>query len=80
MWWRLRTLKSCPLKNRSASRLRWRALQEQLQKALAQVPRWEREFGQRKRELDQEVAGVVLVNLVDDLLAKYHDLPDVVPS
>lgn len=53
-------------------------LQEQLQKALAQAPRWEREFRDRKREIDQEVADVVLVNLMDDLYAKYNDLPDVV--
>jgi lon-related putative ATP-dependent protease len=53
-------------------------LQEQLQKALSQAPRWEREFRDRKREIDQEVADVVLVNLMDDLYAKYADLPDVV--
>ncbi|MCL4859242.1 MAG: Lon protease family protein [Caldilineaceae bacterium] len=54
------------------------ALQEQLQKLLALAPRWEREFRDRKRELDQEVAGVVLVNLMDDLYEKYAKLEAVV--
>jgi predicted ATP-dependent protease len=53
------------------------ALQEQLQKVLSQAPRWEREFSERKRALDQEVAGVVLVNLMDDLYQKYKELPAV---
>lgn len=53
------------------------ALQEQLQKALAQTPRWEREFRSRQRTLEQEVAGVVLVNLMEDLYQKYADLPAV---
>jgi lon-related putative ATP-dependent protease len=53
-------------------------LQEQLQKILQQAPHWERDFRNRKRELDQEVAGVVLVNLLDDLFQKYAALPAVV--
>jgi lon-related putative ATP-dependent protease len=52
-------------------------LQEQLQKILSLAPRWEREFRERKRELDQEVAGVVLVNLMDELYQKYAELPAV---
>ena len=53
-------------------------LQEQLQKVLAQAPRWEREFRERKRALDQEVAGVILNNLMDELYERYADLPEVV--
>jgi lon-related putative ATP-dependent protease len=53
-------------------------LQEQLQKILSLGPRWEREFRERKRALDQEVAGVVLVNLMDELYQKYAELPAVV--
>lgn len=53
------------------------ALQEQLQKLLALAPRWEREFRDRKREIDQEVSGVVLINLMDDLYEKYTALPAV---
>lgn len=54
------------------------SLQEQLQKLLSQAPRWEREFRLRQRELEQEVASVVLVNLMEDLYQKYGDLPDVI--
>jgi lon-related putative ATP-dependent protease len=54
------------------------SLQEQLQKLLSQAPRWEREFRSRQRELEQEVASVVLVNLMEDLYQKYGDLPDVI--
>ncbi len=54
------------------------ALQEQLQKVLAQTPRWEREFRSRQRALEQEVAGVVLINLMEDLYQKYADLPAVI--
>lgn len=53
-------------------------LQDQLQKLLVQAPRWEREFRERKRALDQEVAGLILNNLMDELFQRYADLPDVV--
>ncbi|NLG64735.1 MAG: AAA family ATPase [Actinobacteria bacterium] len=54
------------------------ALQEQLQKVLLQVPRWKREFAKRLRTLNDEVTGVVVEDILDDLLAKYKDLSDVV--
>ncbi|OUC07987.1 hypothetical protein RY27_11675, partial [Litorilinea aerophila] len=53
-------------------------LQEQLQKVLYQVPRWEREFRRRLRELNQEISAFVVKDLIDDLLQKYADLPAVV--
>ncbi len=53
-------------------------LQEQLQKVLYQVPRWEREFRRRLRELNQELSAFVVKDLIDDLLQKYADLPAVV--
>jgi lon-related putative ATP-dependent protease len=53
-------------------------LQEQLQKILYQVPRWEREFRKRLRELNQEVSGFVLDDLLTDLLTKYAELPAVI--
>ena len=52
-------------------------LQEQLQKILYQVPRWEREFNQRLRDLNREVSSFVLEDLLNDLLTKYADLPSV---
>ena len=53
------------------------ALQEELQKVALQAPRWKREFGARLRELNEEVTGLVVEDLLDDLLAKYEGLPDV---
>jgi lon-related putative ATP-dependent protease len=54
------------------------ALQEELQKVLLQVPRWEREFRARLRDLDSEVATLVINDVMDDLFAKYQQLPNVV--
>lgn len=53
------------------------ALQVELQKVLLQVPRWEREFRSRLRDLDREVATLVINDVVDDLLEKYKELPNV---
>jgi lon-related putative ATP-dependent protease len=52
-------------------------MQEQLQKILYQVPRWEREFNQRLRELNQEVSGFVLEDLLRDMMEKYAEQPAV---
>jgi len=53
------------------------ALQVELQQALQQVPRWEREFRSRLDELQQEVAGFVLTDLMKDLYDKYSELEQV---
>lgn len=52
-------------------------LQGELQRALMQVPRWEREARSRLRELNDEVSGYVVNDLMDDLQEKYKDQPDV---
>jgi predicted ATP-dependent protease len=52
-------------------------LQEELQKVLLQVPRWEREFRSRLRDLDREVATLVINDVIDDLFEKYKNLPSV---
>jgi lon-related putative ATP-dependent protease len=53
------------------------ALQGELQKVLLQVPRWEREYRRQLRELNKEVTGFVLNDLMDDLFEKYQELPQV---
>ena len=53
------------------------ALQEELQTVALQAPRWKREFAARLRELNEEVTGLVVEDLLDDLLAKYEGLPHV---
>jgi len=52
-------------------------LQERLEAALKSIPRWERETRARLRELDQEVAAYAVSHLMEDLKAKYADLPEV---
>ncbi len=52
-------------------------LQEQLQKVLYQMPKLERDIRERLRELNQEISGFVLNELMDDLQQKYSDLPAV---
>lgn len=53
-------------------------LQEQLQKVLYQMPKLEREIRNRLRELNQEVSGFVLDELMEDFYQKYAELPAVV--
>ncbi|MEZ5126087.1 MAG: AAA family ATPase [Thermoleophilia bacterium] len=53
------------------------ALQDELQTVLLQVPRWQREFQTRLRELKDDVTSLVVADAIDDLLAAYKDLPDV---
>ncbi len=52
-------------------------MQEELQKILSKAPRWERDLRSALRDLNREVAEVVLVDLNDEVAAKYADLPDV---
>lgn len=53
-------------------------LQADLQKAMFKVPGWERELRKRIRTLDQEVATLVIANLIDDLFDKYQTFPEVI--
>lgn len=51
-------------------------MQEQLQKVLGKAPKWERELRNRVRELNREVAAVVLNDLDDEIRAKYENQPE----
>ncbi len=53
------------------------SLQQELQAVLLKVPRWERDFRARLRELQQEVSGFVLADVMEELYAKYKDLANV---
>ncbi len=53
-------------------------LERELQTVMLQVPRWQREFRNRLRDLNNEVSGFVVNDVLDDLLDKYRELPDVV--
>lgn len=51
--------------------------QQQFQAALRQAPQWEREFQNRLKELDQEVALLAVEHPIDELRHKYESLPEV---
>jgi lon-related putative ATP-dependent protease len=50
-------------------------MQEQLQKVIGNAPRWERELRSRLRDLNREVAAVVLADLHSEIAEKYAELP-----
>ncbi len=52
-------------------------MQEELQKILSKAPRWESELRNRLRELNREVAGIVLNGLQEELATKFADQPDI---
>ncbi len=54
------------------------AMQEELQRVLHQMPRWQRELRQKLMELDREVAGYTVRPLVEELRQKYSHLEEVV--
>jgi len=53
-------------------------MQEELQKIIHQMPRWEREMREKVRELDREITNFAVGHLIDELRKKYEELPDVV--
>jgi len=53
-------------------------MQEELQRVLSKAPRWEREMRNRLRELNREVAAVVLNDLIEEMSGKYSDTPGVI--
>ncbi|MBR9971250.1 Lon protease family protein [Magnetospirillum sulfuroxidans] len=53
------------------------ALQEKLEATLKLVPKWERESRASLRALDHDVVAFAIEHLLDELIAKYSDLPAV---
>ncbi|MEW6272206.1 MAG: ATP-binding protein, partial [Thermodesulfobacteriota bacterium] len=53
------------------------ALQEELQAAMAQSPKWHREALSRLKELNHEVATLAVKHLIDELRERNHDLPEI---
>ena len=54
------------------------SLQEELQKVLMQVPRWQREIREKLKELNREVAEYSVGGLIADFQEKYSESPDIV--
>ena len=53
-------------------------VQARLQEALPQARQWEREARKKVKELDRQVATFAVGGMMDELRAKYAELPDVV--
>jgi lon-related putative ATP-dependent protease len=53
-------------------------LQEELQKIMRHVPRWQREAREKLRELNQEITNFAVGGLIDELREKYTDFPKVI--
>lgn len=52
-------------------------LEKELQEILKKLPQWEREQREQLRNLNQEITGHAIGHLIDELIKKYDDLPDV---
>jgi hypothetical protein len=52
-------------------------LQDELQKILRQVPRWERELRDKIRDAHREVAASAIGHAIDDVRERYKTLPEV---
>ena len=53
------------------------ALQEQLERALHEMPKWRREAQRRARELNREVTSASVGSLMEEIKAEYEALPEV---
>jgi predicted ATP-dependent protease len=53
-------------------------LQEELQRGLRQVPRWQREMRERLKELNREFANFAVSGLMNELREKYTGLSEVI--
>lgn len=52
-------------------------LQDKLEATIKQIPQWERETRAKVRELDQEVASFAISHLMEEMTARWQDLPQV---
>ena len=53
-------------------------LHEKLRRVLSQFPAWRKETNEKLQALDQETARNAISHLIQSLLQRYHDQPDVV--
>ncbi|PIE17058.1 MAG: ATP-dependent protease [Proteobacteria bacterium] len=53
------------------------ALETRLEETIRQVPLWQREAREAMRRLDREVTDKAVAHLMEELVARYGDLPDV---
>ena len=53
-------------------------LQERLQKALEEIPQWEKKQREKVRQLNRDMTRYAVSHLIQDLRKKYTDLPSVI--
>jgi len=66
-----------PEAQREAFREKIQKLEEELEKIIHQVPRWQREGKRKIRELDRDVTRVAVENLMEDMHRSWCDQPAV---
>ncbi len=54
------------------------ALHDELELVFRELPRWEKEARERVRALDREVTSFAVDHLLDELRARYTDLPEII--
>lgn len=69
--------RTLPEEEQKALESKVEGFQEEAQQALRQMPGWERDRHERVRELDREITGLAVANLLDEVRKKYPDVPDV---
>ncbi len=53
-------------------------LEQQMQTVMREAPQWEREHREKLRQLNREVTEFVVGHMIEDLRARYADLPQIV--
>jgi len=71
-------LKELPEEERKRLEAGVEMLQEELQKVLRQIPRWQREMRRKVRELNREITNFAVGGLIEEVRQKYADFPKVV--
>ncbi len=66
-----------PAEEQERLRKKVEAMQEELQKVLLQIPRWERQLRKELRELNQEIAQYAMRPLFEEMREKYGAFPKV---
>jgi lon-related putative ATP-dependent protease len=70
-------LQNLPVEEREHLEADAEELQEELQKILRQVPRWQREARERMKKLNRDMTNFAVGGLIDELREKYADFSEV---
>jgi predicted ATP-dependent protease len=67
-----------PAAEQEAFKANMSRLQERLQKALEEIPQWEKKQREKVRQLNRDMTRYAVSHLIQDLRKKYTDLPTVI--